>query len=77
MDYRDLMKPCPFCGRKVENVSIDMDGSGILRIDVDCSCGASIHIEADDVISDWEGNRFQFGKNAFEKWNERADGDNK
>ena len=73
MDYRDLMKPCPFCGKKVEVSSMDFDGTGVLRIDVECSCGASINIESDDVMSDWQGHRYQLGKNAFEKWNTRAE----
>ena len=73
MDYRDLMKPCPFCGHKINAVSVDFDGTGVLRIDADCSCGASIRMGADDAISDWQGHLYRPGKDAIEKWNKRAE----
>ena len=71
MDIRELMKPCPFCGRKVETSSLEFDGIGIRKLEVDCSCGASIQIESGDVISSWNGDRKRIDKDALEKWNTR------
>jgi len=71
MKIEEVLKPCPFCGRDANIASMDFDGVGVLRIDVDCSCGVSVSIRSDDRLSDWQGRRYQLGKDAIEKWNTR------
>lgn len=39
------LRPCPFCGRKVETCMIESTRAGIHRLKVDCICGASVEIE--------------------------------
>ena len=72
-NIKEVLKPCPFCGRDAEIINMDFDGSGVLRIEVNCRCGVSVSIDSDNCVSDWRGHRYQLGKNAIEKWNARAE----
>lgn len=65
------MKPCPFCGQKIEAVSWEQDGLGLTTLKVMCTCGVTIKIDADDVFRTVD-KYFRPGLDALEKWNRRA-----
>lgn len=72
-DLRDQLKPCPFCGRKVNLVSLQMGSNiGVARMDVECACGISFEIYADDVIYSADGTPHQMGLTALDKWEKRS-----
>ena len=70
MDIREKMKPCPFCGQKVDIVEIEMSRKGFERIRVNCECGADIEFKGDEYIDSNMGG-IRIGKDALEKWNTR------
>ena len=70
MQINEILRPCPFCGAEVRDVSFEADGLGISRLMIRCFCGADITIEADDVFYS-NMDRFRPGLNAVEKWNRR------
>lgn len=73
-DLRDTLKPCPFCGRKVNLASLQMgSGIGVTRMDIECSCGISFEIYADDLIYSADGTPHQIGLTALEKWEKRSE----
>lgn len=39
------LRPCPFCGRKVDTCEFEATSAGIHRLEVHCICGASVEIE--------------------------------
>lgn len=72
IDLQDKLKPCPFCGRKVSLESIQMGSNiGVTRMDIECACGISFEINADDVIYS-DGTPHQIGLTAIEKWERRS-----
>ena len=71
MKIEEILKPCPFCGKEVGDVSIECDSLGASILEVRCRCGADVTIEADDVLCSAVA-RFRPGLNAIEKWNRRA-----
>ena len=72
-DLRDKLKPCPFCGRKVNLASLQMGSSiGVTRMDIECACGISFEIYADDVVYSADGTRYQMGLTALDKWEKRS-----
>lgn len=73
-DLRNQLKPCPFCGRKANPVSLQMGGGiGVTRIDIECSCGIRFEIHADDVIYSADGTPHQMGLTALDKWEKRIE----
>ena len=58
-DYRDplivSLRPCPFCGRSGEHISID--GAGLLghKFTVSCACGANVGLRTSkrQAVRDW------------------------
>ena len=71
MDIKELLKPCPFCGRAVEIVEIKFSVFGIKSLTVDCYCGMHFEIESDDVFK--VGGKMKIlGLTADQKWNRRA-----
>lgn len=46
-----ILKPCPFCGRKVSDCEIESTSAGIHRLEVSCICGATIEIKKDFYYS--------------------------
>lgn len=70
-DMREVMKPCPFCGRKVGLVEFEYTIPGVSKLKVYCPCGAEIGIESDELVY-YHGEGHQLGKSAIEKWNDRA-----
>lgn len=66
------LKPCPFCGAEVRDVSFETDELGVSRLMIRCLCGANITIEADDIFYS-NADRLRPGLNAVEKWNRRAE----
>ena len=72
MDIKDLLKPCPFCGRDVEVVEIKCSAYGIINLTVDCYCGIHFEIESDDVF-EVGGKMKILGLTADKKWNRRAE----
>lgn len=75
MIINEELRPCPFCGREAEAVEFELDSAGNSSLRVCCSCGADIRLESDQTVSDWEGNRYQFGMTAIDKYNRRASDD--
>lgn len=73
MDIRDIMKPCPFCGARVETVRIVASSDGMEELSAECSCGANIDIEGDGFIYSCS-DKIRVGKDALEKWNTREEG---
>ena len=72
-DFRDQLKPCPFCG-KVNLASLQMGSSiGVTRMDIECACGISFEIDADDVIYSADGTPHQMGLTALDKWEKRSE----
>lgn len=73
-DLRNQLKPCPFCGRKVNLVSLQMESNiGVTRMDIECACGIRFEIYADDVIYSADGTRYQMGLTALDKWGKRSE----
>ena len=71
---RDQLKPCPFCGRKVNLASLQMGSSiGVTRMDIECACGISFEIYADDVIYSADGTPHQMGLTALKKKKKRSE----
>jgi len=66
------MKPCPFCGRRISECSWEQDSNGIAALEVRCTCGVTIKIEADDVFRTVDRS-FRPGLDALEKWNLRKE----
>lgn len=40
------LKPCPFCGRELVEFSAKYDGGSVTELDVWCTCGAHITLQA-------------------------------
>lgn len=73
-DIRGQLKPCPFCGRKVNLASLQMEsGIGVTRMDIECACGIRFEIYADDVIYSTDGTPHQMGLTALDKWEKRSE----
>ena len=73
-DVRDKLKPCPFCGRKVNLVSLQLESNiGVTRMDIECACGINFEIYADDVIYSADGTPHQMGLTAIDKWETRSE----
>ena len=73
-DLRDQIKPCPFCGKKVSTASLQMSsGIGVIRMDIECACGISFEIYADDVVYSADGTQHQMGLTALDKWKKRSE----
>lgn len=71
---QDQLKPCPFCGRKVNLVGLQMSSDiGVTRMDVECACGISFEVYSDDVIYSANGTPHQMGLTALEKWERRGE----
>ena len=63
------LKPCPFCGRKVQIVEITTESNSFetsVEMAMECWCGAEVHIWATDK----EQNALD---KAIELWNSRAE----
>lgn len=62
------LKPCPFCGRKVQSVEITTESNSFetsVEMVVECWCGAEVHI--------WATSKEQDGLDkAIELWNSRT-----
>ena len=76
-DIRGKMKPCPFCGRNVEDGTyietyIEKLGYYVSELTVTCVCGATITIEAESVVK-MDELPFRIQEDAVEKWNRRAE----
>lgn len=74
IDYlQDQLKPCPFCGRKVSLVSLQMESNtGVTRMDIECACGISFEIHADYVFYA-NGVPYLMGLTALDKWEKRSE----
>ena len=73
-DLRNQLKPCPFCGRKVNLVSLDMERNiGVTKMDIECACGISFEIYADDVMYSADGTPHLVGLTALDKWEKRSE----
>ena len=69
-DYQDVqLRPCPFCGRSGEYISID--GAGLLghKYTVSCDCGANIGLRTskEQAVRDWNRRRTSDGAENEEK----------
>ena len=75
-DIRGKMKPCPFCGRKVEDGTYiekyGFIGYYVSELTVTCVCGATITIEAGDVVK-MDQLPLKIEEDAVDKWNRRAE----
>ena len=71
------MKPCPFCGRKIDTdtapIEINLDCDTMMKIRFTCLCGITFEIEDDDLYYDNRGMSHQLGRTAFDKWNARVE----
>ena len=65
------LKPCPFCGRKVTSVEIDMDPHGASTIEVRCECGANVIFRDSPLIWSDKDGAIRTGDDAIVKWNRR------
>ena len=72
MKIDEILRPCPFCGRRVEVARLEADQNGVTSIEVRCHCGAEIMFDSDDYIYDWTGAAHQMGLTAIEKFNNRV-----
>lgn len=63
-----ILKPCPFCGRKVSDCEIEATRAGIHRLEVSCICGATIVIEKEKFYSI---NDEFLPESAVQTWNTR------
>ena len=73
-DLRDQLKPCPFGGSNVNLDSLQMgSGIGVSRMDIECACGISFEIYADEVIYSADGTPHQMGLTALDKWEKRSE----
>lgn len=70
MTIYEILKPCPFCGQEIRDVSIETDCLGASKLNILCNCGADITIEADAVFRS-NFDRFRPGLDAVSKWNRR------
>lgn len=60
------LKPCPFCGRKLEHYNIEYTGVFTRKFEADCDyCHAHIEIEPPRIYA------FCEGKDAIDTWNRR------
>ena len=72
-DLQNQIKPCPFCGRKVNLVNLQMERNiGVTRMDIECACGISFEIYSDDVLYSVGGTPHQIGLTALDKWEKRS-----
>lgn len=72
-DLRNQLKPCPFCGRKVHLVSLDMQRNiGVTKMYIECACGIGFEIYADDVMYSADGTPHLVGLTALDKWEKRS-----
>ena len=65
------LKPCPFCGQKIERYSIEADSYGISRLQINCCM--DFNIMSDDVVTSFGGEWARVGLTALEKWNRRVE----
>ena len=63
-----ILKPCPFCGRKVSDCEIEAISAGVYKLNVSCVCGAEVKIEAEKFFTVSET---YIPKNAIRIWNTR------
>ena len=71
----DDLKPCPFCGRPVDNYDIEFNGGVPEKITIRCNCGFEITCNADVVyfhLSDGTTETYAPRGNAFDMWNRRT-----
>lgn len=69
------MKPCPFCGRKIDTDTnpISMSSGITMKIQFTCLCGITFEIEDDELYYDNRGMVHQLGRTVFDKWNARVE----
>lgn len=67
------LKPCPFCGAKINSYSAEYIGVCCKRLVVACrACGAEFDIQAPSNM--YSNNRVEYwGDDAIARWNRRAD----
>lgn len=65
------VKPCPFCGREVKNITSGISPYGVEVLHIKCECGAEVDFKGDGYFYENEIRR-RSGKDALEKWNTRA-----
>ena len=63
-----ILKPCPFCGRKVSACEIEATSAGVHRIEVRCICGATIEIKK-EILYTWKDSFLP--ESAVQTWNTR------
>ena len=71
MEIKDLLKPCPFCGRDIEVGEVTLSANGIISLKVDCYCGIHFEVDSDDMFLV----KHSAGLTADQKWNSRAEED--
>ena len=67
----EQLKPCPFCGRKIETFNVNYEGGEAVLLGVQCYCGTRIEIRVNAYFTKWDGMPDEL--TAIEKWNRRAD----
>lgn len=64
------LKPCPFCGKEIDQYSVEVNTYGIKRLQI--SCCMNFDITSDEVLETFFGNEVIAGFDAEEKWNRRV-----
>lgn len=71
--FNDTLKPCPFCGEPISIAEVQFDKFGVGRLKIECCMDFDIF--ADGLIySDGKRGYVRVGRDAVEKWNRRAGG---
>lgn len=70
-DIRKLLKPCPFCGRALDNVTTKYEYGVCVNLQASCSCGADVDIRVDVNAYYSDGTPWRFGDSAIDIWNTR------
>lgn len=64
------LKPCPFCGREIEDYSIKIEKGMTDELNISCFCGADFCIRGTKTYGD---NKRIYITSAIDVWNRRTE----